>query len=228
MVPISKGRVESHRGHTVIGFPRHASPLVIDCGAHKGEFAASVCAAWDARCLSIEASPVLFEALSLPPKATGFNLAIAGEDGEVSFAISDNPEGSFVGQGGSGERQVTVPARGLAAFLDENAPGDIDLLKLDIEGAEIPALASLSARQLDRIGQISCEFHDFCGYATSQQVDAAIGQLQAAGFEMINFAVFTRGDVLFVNRRHHRLGLTDRLRLKYWERIKRGIQRRLH
>lgn len=227
MVPISKGRVENHRGHTVLGFAPRSSPLVVDCGAHKGEFAASVCAAWDARCLSIEASPVLFEALSMPPKAISFNLAIAGQDGEVSFAISDNPEASFVGQGDRGERQLTVPARGLASFLDEFAPGDIDLLKLDIEGAEIPALASLTAQHLDRIGQITCEFHDFCGYVTSQQVDAAISRLQDAGFEMVNFAFFTRGDVLFINRRHHRRGLVEQFRLKYWERIKRGIQRRL-
>ena len=227
MTPIRRDSIENHRGHTVLGFAPGSAPLVIDCGAHKGEFAASVHAAWGARCHSIEASPVLYANLDLPAGSVGYNFAVAGQDGEVGFDILDNPEASHVGSGdGSGDgRQITVPARGLAGFLDEVAPGTIDLLKLDIEGSEIAALQSLGERHLARIGQITAEFHDFCGYVTSGEVDAAIARLKGAGFAAFPFSWHTRGDVLMVNQALHPLSTIDRFRIGRVERYRRGLHR---
>ena len=227
MTPIRRDSIENHRGHTVLGFAPGSAPLVIDCGAHKGEFAESVHAAWGARCHSVEASPALFANLALPAGATGYNFAVAGEDGEVSFTLSDNPEASHVGAGdGSDDGQrITVPARSLAGFLDEVAPGAIDLLKLDIEGSEIAALAGLSDRHLARIGQITAEFHDFCGYVTGGEVDAAIERLGDAGFAVFPFSWHTRGDVLMVNQALHPLSAIDRFRIGKVERYRRGLRR---
>ena len=231
-VPILKDSIENHRGHTVLGFAPGSAPLVIDCGAHKGEFADSVHQAWGARCHSIEASPALFADLALPAGATGYNFAVAGSDGEVSFTLSDNPEASHVGTGnggdssggGDGER-ITVPARSLAGFLDEVAPDAIDLLKLDIEGSEIAALDGLSDRHLARIGQITAEFHDFCGYVTSAEVDTAIQRLRNSGFAVFPFSWHTRGDVLMVNQALHPLSAIDRFRIGKVERYRRGLRR---
>lgn len=227
MKPIIKNSVENHRGHTVLGFAGNAGPLVVDCGAHKGEFAHSVVAAWGARCHSIEASPVLFETLDLPAGAKGYNFAVSGEDGEITFTISDNPEASHIGAPSrSGETQeITVPTRSLAGFLDSLGDEHIDLLKLDIEGAEIAALESLTDSHLARIGQITAEFHDFCGYVTSEQVDAAIARLEAAGFVAISFSHHTRGDVLLVNSAHHPLSGYDRMRIGVVERNLLGLKR---
>ena len=232
MTPIRRDSIENHRGHTVLGFAPGSAPLVIDCGAHKGEFADSVHAAWGARCHSIEASPALFAEMVLPAGATGYNFAVAGSDGEVSFTLSDNPEASHVGTGnggdssggGDGER-ITVPARSLAGFLDEVAPDAIDLLKLDIEGSEIAALDGLSDRHLARIGQITAEFHDFCGYVTSAEVDTAIQRLRNSGFAVFPFSWHTRGDVLMVNQALHPLSAIDRFRIGKVERYRRGLRR---
>ena len=229
MKPILKTNIENHRGHTVLGFASNAFPLVVDCGAHKGEFAQSVVAAWGARCHSIEASPVLFETLNLPEGAQGYNFAISGEDGNITFTISDNPEASHIGPTGrNGDSQeITVPTRSLAGFLDSLDEEDIDLLKLDIEGAEISALCSLTDLHLKRIGQITVEFHDFCDYVKREEVDRAIVRLKAAGFVVIIFSHHTRGDVLMVNRAHHRLSRMDRLRIGTIERNLLGLQRML-
>ena len=225
MIPIVKHSIENHRGHTVLGFAPGSAPLVIDCGAHKGEFAESVHRAWGARCHSIEASPALFDDLALPAGAIGYNFAVAGSDGEVSFTLSDNPEASHVGGGSGAGDAITVPARSLAGFLDEVAPGAIDLLKLDIEGSEIAALDGLSDRHLARIGQITAEFHDFCGYVTASQVDTAIARLRAAGFAIFPFSWHTRGDVLMVNQALHPLSALDRFRIGTLERYRRGLRR---
>lgn len=227
MTPICRDSIENHRGHTVLGFAPGSAPLVIDCGAHKGEFAASVHEAWGARCHSIEASPLLYANLDLPAGAAGYNFAVAGEDGEVNFDLLDNPEASHVGaEDGFGQGQrITVPSRSLAGFLDEVAPGAIDLLKLDIEGSEIAALAGLSDRHLARIGQITAEFHDFCGYVTGGEVDAAIARLRGAGFAVFNFSFHTRGDVLMVNQALHPLSAIDRFRIGQVERYRRGLRR---
>jgi FkbM family methyltransferase len=227
MKPILKASIENHRGHTVLGFAANTSPLVVDCGAHKGEFAQSVVAAWRAQCHSIEASPVLFETLILPEGAKGYNFAVSGEDGEMIFTISDNPEASHIGAASrSGDvQEITVPARSLAGFLDSLGEEDIDLLKLDIEGAEIAALDSLTGRHLARIGQITAEFHDFCGYVNSEQVDAVIARFKAAGFVIFSFSHYTRGDVLMVNSSHHSLSGCDRLRIGVYARNLLGLKR---
>ena len=227
MIPIVRHSIENHRGHTVLGFAPGSAPLVIDCGAHKGEFAESVHRAWGARCHSIEASPALFADLALPAGAIGYNFAVAGSDGQVSFTLSDNPEASHVGGGnGSGDGDaISIPARSLAGFLDEVAPDAIDLLKLDIEGSEIAALDGLSDRHLARIGQITAEFHDFCGYVTASQVDTAIARLRAAGFAIFPFSWHTRGDVLMVNQALHPLSALDRFRIGTLERYRRGLRR---
>ena len=227
MIPVRTNSIENHRGHTVLGFAPGSQPLVIDCGAHKGEFAASVHAAWGARCHSIEASPALFAKLDLPRGSVSYNFAVSGSDGEVTFSLSDNPEASHVGNGDpTGEdQQITVPARSLARFLDEVAPDAVDLLKLDIEGSEIPALQGLEDRHLARIGQITAEFHDFCGYVSRGEVDAAITRMQRKGFAVFPFSYHTRGDVLMVNQALHPLSVFDRFRIGQMERLRRGLGR---
>ena len=205
-------QLQNHRGHTVLAYAPGSAPLVVDCGAHKGEFATSVTAAWGAKCHSIEAAPDLAAKLDVPASTTTHHFAVSGQEGEIAFQLTDNAEGShFTDE--LGEGCVMVPQRHLGNFLSEVAPDGLDLLKLDIEGAEIPALESLSDAQLAGIAQITCEFHDFCGYVTPQAVDAAIARLEAAGFAVIPFSWHTRGDVLFVNRKLVPLGIAANLRI---------------
>jgi len=227
MAPIMKNVVENHRGHTVLAFAPGSSPLVIDGGAHKGEFARSVAKAWNARCHSVEASPFLFEGMELPSGAVGHNFAIAGEDGELTFAIEENPEASHIGQSSesSSGRHISVPARSLGNFVEEIAPNGLDLMKLDIEGAEIVALRSMTDEQLRRVGQITVEFHDFCGYITREEVNQTLVRLRSLGFLDFNFSFRTRGDVLLVNTAVHRLNLFDKIRVGVYERFRQRFLR---
>jgi hypothetical protein len=100
-------------------------------------------------------------------------------------------------------------------------------LKLDIEGAEVRALDSLSDAQLQRIVQITVEFHDFCGQITSAEVDRVVSRLLVNGFFMVCFSFSTRGDVLFVNKSLQPLSFTDRLTITWVQRFLLGIKRKV-
>lgn len=230
MKSIIRNKLESHRGHTVLSYAEEAKPIVVDCGAHKGEFARSVAAEWQATCYSIEANPLLFGELRMPSGSKAFNFAVGGRDGEIQFGLSTNPEASRLGEGSDlCEQTVTVPARSLGKFLMEQGLYEVDLLKLDVEGAEVEALASLAPAQLERIAQISVEFHDFCGFVTEAAVDDAINRLHKHGFVSIPFSLRTRGDVLFINTRYYKFGSLDRVRLGVaataWRAMKRALSR---
>jgi FkbM family methyltransferase len=48
----------------------------------------------------------------------------------------------------------------LSAAIEAEGIGEIDLLKIDVEGAERDVIASVSAKDWDRIRQVSAEVHD--------------------------------------------------------------------
>ena len=87
------------------------------------------------------------------------NLALSSEDGEIAFYRSANKFGSlmmstFVG------RQPGEPTRVLAKRLSPFITDPIDLLKMDIEGAERLVLPELSASgKLSLIKQMHIEYH---------------------------------------------------------------------
>ena len=203
-------RIERYRGHTVLAYPAASKPVVADCGAHKGEFSAAVNRAWGAVCHAAEPTPGLFRGLAIAPPGKAYNFAIFGTDGHVSFKLSDNPEASsIVEEGDNGS--VQVQARSLSGFLGDI--GHVDLLKMDIEGAEIAAFDNLSDADLQRIGQITVEFHDFCGAASVSDVKRIIQRLKRCGFYAFKFSFFTRGDMLFVNSRLAPMSIADRVRI---------------
>jgi FkbM family methyltransferase len=83
--------------------------------------------------------------------------------------------------------------------LDElvsRAGGRIDVLKIDVEGAEFEVLERAPAHALERIGQILVEFHDgTVPEFTRRHRDAAVLRLRANGFRPIEY---NGRDVLFV------------------------------
>jgi FkbM family methyltransferase len=216
-------------GHTVMRPKRSANPLVVDCGAHKGEFSRGVHERWGAVGHAIEASPLMHAQLTLPPSFESHHFAVSDTNGETAFHISTNPEFSRIQEEGASTpgSEVRVASRSLSSFLEDIDNPVIDILKLDIEGAEVRALDSLSDAQLQRIVQITVEFHDFCGQITSAEVDRVVSRLLAVGFFMVCFSFSTRGDVLFVNNRLQPLSFTDRLIIIWVQRFLLGIKRRI-
>jgi FkbM family methyltransferase len=76
-------------------------------------------------------------------------VAVSDKAGSISFAINEAQSGaSHIAV--HGERGVEVPAITLDSYIDENGLADIGLLKLDVEGFELPALRGASRSLIDR------------------------------------------------------------------------------
>jgi Methyltransferase FkbM domain len=101
----------------------------------------------------------------------------------------------------------------LESLLTEMRPPRIDLLKMDIEGAEVMVLRSLSKATLQTIGQITVEFHSdpVFGFQLRRDVEDVIRLLQRRGFICFDFSGRSRLDVLFVNRAIHRIPWLQRV-----------------
>ncbi len=103
----------------------------------------------------------------------------------------------------------------------------IDLLKIDIEGAEIALFDSTSNDVLSRIRQITVEFHDFIPELGIQNdVKRTKLRLQSLGFYCIEWSR-TNTDVLFINRHASSTSWIDYLFAKYVLRYVFGIGRML-
>lgn len=142
-----------------------STPTIVDCGANIGVATAFfVTEHPGARVLAIEPDPSAFELLNRNiernrwQNVTTQNVAAAKENGTTTFFRDQGQPASLVG---STKRRVlkdetTVKTRKLSELLPET----VDLLKLDVEGAEAEVVGELVATgALERIARIVVEFH---------------------------------------------------------------------
>lgn len=211
------------RGHSLYTPPLGADSVVVDLGANRGDFALQMSRRFGGRYYLVEGNPDLQEGLrTLTPFAL-LPYAIAPRDGPIRFNLAKNDEGSSIlalpetsVYDCTLDRTVEVPGRRLESILVEIDEPRIDLLKVDIEGAEIEMLSTADPTRLRAIGQITVEFHgdSVFGFGLGREVDQAIQRLQGLGFIGVNFSRPLRTDVLFVNRATHGL---SRARGTWWQ-----------
>lgn len=192
------------RGHHVWPAPLNSSSVVIDAGAHRGEFSTELQRTYGARCFLIEANPVLASELRLPG-ATVLAAALCAEDGPKCFETRENPEaGGLIPSStpsGANEKHAHIDGFCLATLMHRWGLNKVDLLKLDIEGEEFPLIDTTPADVLQRVDQITVEFHDFLPqFARRGLFEKAREKLTSLGFHCCVMSFRTHGDVLFINR----------------------------
>ena len=196
---------------------------VMDFGAHRGEFFAALKSEHPvSQALLIEADPAFAESLkqAFGDEADVIHAAAVAESkqGTVTFTRSIEPESSSVFKEWSAAYgiadQVTVPTLDFSDTV--NRFGDrIDLVKMDVEGAEIGILEGANASDLTSCVQLTVEFHDKRAPFTRHDVDRVCRRMRAAGYGIVIANWPKVDDVLFVNLKSvpvaERIGLRCRL-----------------
>lgn len=222
-------RTECACHHTVVPtFIPTEQAVVLDCGAFHGDFARWAAQRFNGRVISFEADPQLFHLLPTIPGVTFHNLAVAGADGNLSLRRSASRcSTAYFARTSPGDAEDFVTtARSLESFCDEHQIGEIDLLKMDIEGSELDVFECARDAFLMRIKQITCEFHDFLDSSQLPRINGVLRRLRGLGFLVLKMSYWTFGDVVMLNR--HSLPLTPLTApLMQAHRICAGMRRRI-
>jgi len=177
-------------------FVNHSPRLIIDGGANVG-FATRFFAHKfpQARILAVEPDPsnfaLLVENTARLPNVTPLQAAIwsrtAGMDLENPSAPGWSRRVRETGTAAGGVQAVTIPDLLELAKLDQ-----IDVLKLDIEGAEVELFSQGSGDWLDRVETIVVELHDRFRPGCAE---AFYGAIRGHGFQE-----WRKGENLFLTR----------------------------
>jgi FkbM family methyltransferase len=178
---------------------------VVDVGVgDHPDFADELARVFGARCLLVDPtrkhSNTLSDWCRRRPQFTYLQAALGATAGRMQFFESRRdvsgsifPTHRNIARGDVDRYEVPV------VTLDElvqQAGGHIDVLKIDIEGAEFEVLEKAAAEVLSRIDQILVEFHDGTIPELSRRDrQKAIRPLAAAGFKAVEY---NGRDVLFI------------------------------
>jgi FkbM family methyltransferase len=142
------------------------APIILDCGANIGM--ATFFFKWlypKSGITAFEPDPTTFQILRLNIQqnhledVTAHNVALWDQQGEISFYVPQHEPGSLrmsCNPSRAQGRQITVPSRRLSDYIE----GPIDLLKLDVEGAEHRVICDLvQSGKIEWIRQMIVEYH---------------------------------------------------------------------
>jgi FkbM family methyltransferase len=190
------------QGHTFLPGLLRKTSTVVDLGGNLGEFSIAMQARFGCTCYVVEPVPALYERIPQNPHIIKFNAAVAKSSQPLRFFLSEEiTAGSLHKSGVSSDAEIEVQGISLTDFLTQNNIESVDLLKIDIEGAERDLFDDVSNETLRRIKQITIEFHDFIpGVMTTQDVDRVKQRLADAGFYCIQWSMTSNYNVMFVRK----------------------------
>jgi FkbM family methyltransferase len=143
------------------------SPVILDCGANIGLATLFFKRLYPkARISCFEPDPTTSSILKQNidqnhlQQVTVHNLMLSNVDGEHSFYVAAGLDGSLRMSGTPGRisdyREIRVKAGRLSDYID----GPVDLLKLDVEGAEFEVMSDLkSSGKISQIRRMVIEYH---------------------------------------------------------------------
>jgi FkbM family methyltransferase len=222
--------IMSLRGHHFYTGILDTNSTVVDLGAHRGEFSTLVSEQFGCKCYAVEASPDLCSLILENRLLKPYNYVINDSNQPVKFHLAHNPECNTIYNLPTQTTDKVVQVEGITLdkFLEINQINQIDLLKVDIEGAEIELFNSLSDATIAKIKQISVEFHDFLPYIDDmrEKIKAIKARLKKLGFACIIYTITCHEDVLFLNRDYCQISNIDMFYFGFIDKYKQAFQRK--
>lgn len=153
-------------------------PVIFDCGANIGM--ATLFFKWlypESTVVSFEADPTTFGVLKHNIQqnhlqgVTAHNVALWSEDGHIPFFVREDEPGSLLMStmaNRTAGKEISVEAKRLSSFIN----GQVDLLKLDVEGAEVKVICDLlESGKIDAVQQMIIEYHHHISHETARLGD---------------------------------------------------------
>ena len=128
---------------------------------------------------------------SLTKKFKFYPLGLGGKDGTMNFfppARKSSTHFSPVKRYDEDDRGLIIaPVKSLTSIASDLGHNHIDLLKMDIEGAEYEVIDSLQTSKIS-INQILIEFHHMYKGIPIERTISSIEKLESIGFELFNIS----------------------------------------
>jgi FkbM family methyltransferase len=166
---------------------------VLDLGAHKGSFTVRAALTGPStRVYAVEPEPDNLRylngniALNRLENVEVHPAAVSADPGEALLYVASRGSGtnSLLRERIKGDKGVSVAVPTIRVDdLIERAGGQIDMMKMDVEGAEYAVLHAVSSKALRRIRRIVLEYHGVTGLEAEAVGDDLQRHLQSHGFE---------------------------------------------
>ena len=197
----------AYGGWVVYTRPMSSDSIVYSCGVGEdASFDLALISRFEMTIHAFDPTPKAVDwvgAQDLPPSFMFHPLGIASFDGAATFNAPPRPQdASYTLVQGRGNATVTVQAdvRRVSTVMTQLGHDRIDLLKMDIEGAEYDVIEDLVASQLD-IRQLLVEFHHSFETIGVEETYRSVALLRSRGFKL--YYVSPRGEEYsFVHTNH--------------------------
>lgn len=143
-------------------YPLVPSSTVLDVGGYKGQWASDIFSRYLCEVHIFEAVPALADTIAARfrqnPKIVVHSFGLGDREGEGSISVLGDRSSIYLG----GDDCVPVRIRPAATALDELGISDVDLMKVNVEGAEYDLLGNLLEHGwVTRVRDLQIQFHDF-------------------------------------------------------------------
>jgi FkbM family methyltransferase len=200
--------------------------VVVDLGAHQGEFAHGMIERFGCKVVAAEPVETLYREIQPNALLNLLPVAVGGKNQSIEINVFERRCASVLGSIKSGEPQIKQVAEmvTLAELKRRAGITGIDVLKIDIEGAEIDLLGSCSDDELKTVKQMTVEFHEFLYPEQAKPVAEILERMRRLGFWVLPFSL-DNTNVLFLNK-STRVGPAEVAFLRTFVRFGKGIARR--
>jgi FkbM family methyltransferase len=145
-----------------LNYDLNENSIVFDIGGYKGEFAGDIFCKYGCHIYIFE--PIMEYYTEIKNKFINnskikvFPFGLGMKDSSELISFNENSSSLFR----SSEKQVLIQIKSLNGFIEDNNIFNIDLMKINIEGAEYDLLDSLISKNNHSIVQnFQIQFHDF-------------------------------------------------------------------
>jgi len=210
--------------HFVCGRLLNSESVVIDLGANRGSFSEKIAHAFHPIIYLVEANLDLLQKIAIP-RSVPVNAAITTSNSEMTFFVSSNPEASSLDKNLAGQYGIIEERRveciTFSTLLSKYNIKEVELLKVDIEGAEVELLQKMTDDELLKCKQLAVEFHDFMLPGTLNDVKSIANRLRDLGFIQFKFSPLDWRRVSFVQQKSLPVSLKLNSKFRYLTRLSR-------